>query len=40
MNITIPELLQNVLTEQMSVDDAAEQAAEEVEDIVQGRSGY
>jgi multiple sugar transport system substrate-binding protein len=40
MNITIPELLQNVLTEQMSVDDAAERAADEVESIVQGREGY
>ncbi len=40
MNITIPEMLQNVLTEQMSVDDAAEQAADEIEDIVAGRSGY
>lgn len=40
MNITIPEMLQNVLTEQMTVDEAAEQAATEVEDIVGGRTGY
>jgi multiple sugar transport system substrate-binding protein len=40
MNIVIPEMLQNVLTESMTVDEAAEAAAEEVESIVQGRSGY
>jgi multiple sugar transport system substrate-binding protein len=40
MNIVIPEMLQNVLTESMTVDEAAEAAADEVEAIVQGRTGY
>jgi multiple sugar transport system substrate-binding protein len=40
MNITIPEMLHNVLTEQMTVDEAAERAADEIEEIVEGRTGY
>jgi multiple sugar transport system substrate-binding protein len=40
MNITIPEMLHSVLTEQMTVDEAAEQAADEIEEIVEGRTGY
>jgi multiple sugar transport system substrate-binding protein len=40
MNITIPEMLHSVLTESLSVEDAAEQAADEIEAIIQGREGY
>jgi multiple sugar transport system substrate-binding protein len=40
MNITIPEMLHSVLTEQMTVDEAAERTADEIEEIVEGRTGY
>jgi multiple sugar transport system substrate-binding protein len=40
MNITIPEMLHSVLTEQMTVDEAAESTADEIEEIVEGRTGY
>lgn len=36
MNIIIPEMLQNVLTEKMSVEDAAAQAADRVESLLSG----
>jgi len=34
MNIIIPEMMQNVLTETMSVQDAADDAAERINDLL------
>jgi multiple sugar transport system substrate-binding protein len=36
MNIIVPEMMQNALTEKMSVSDAADQAAARVEDLMLG----
>ncbi len=36
MNIIVPEMLQNALTETMSVEDAANDAAERINALVQG----
>lgn len=34
MNIVVPEMLQNVLTQKMSIDDAAADAAKKLQDII------
>jgi multiple sugar transport system substrate-binding protein len=36
MNIIVPEMMQNALTEKMSVSDAADQAAARIEDLMLG----
>ena len=34
MNIVVPEMLQNALTQKMSIDDAAADAAKKLQDII------
>ncbi len=36
MNIIVPDMLQNALTEKMSVDEAADDAAKKIEELLSG----
>jgi multiple sugar transport system substrate-binding protein len=36
MNITVPDLLQNALTETMSVEDACNDAASKIDELMNG----
>ena len=36
MNIIVPEMLQNALTETMTVEEAADDAAEKIKELIDG----